>query len=117
MPTASPAQSANARISDGIGRVVADHVGRGPDQVRTFIHDDVVVCLMRGTFTKSERKLVGAGEGDFVKDMRLRFQQTMREELVAVVVEVTGRRVEAFLSDHSIEPDIAVETFVLVVEP
>ena len=37
----------------------------------------------------------------------------MREELVASVEELTGRRVVAFLSDQSADPDVAIESFVL----
>lgn len=102
-----------ARIGDAVGRVVAEHVGRGPTSIRTTMQGDVVVCIMRDTFTKSERKLVEGGDGAFVKDMRLRFQQTMRDELVAIVTEATGQQVDAFLSDHQIEPDVAAEVFVL----
>ncbi len=113
MSPESGTQSASARISDAIGRVVADYVGRGPTSVRTTIMSDLVVSVMRGTFTKAEQTLLDNGQGAFVRDMRLRFQQTMREDLIAAVSEVTGREVEAFLSDHHLDPDIAVETFIL----
>ena len=116
---AAPAgrQSMTAQISDGVGRVVADFVGRGPTSVRTMILGDLVVSVMRETFTRAERTLVDEGQGEFVRDMRLRFQQAMREDLIAVVTDATGREVEAFLSDHHLHPDIAVETFILHPEP
>jgi uncharacterized protein YbcI len=37
----------------------------------------------------------------------------MREDLVGLVEEITGRTVIAFLSDNHLDPDIAVESFVL----
>jgi hypothetical protein len=37
----------------------------------------------------------------------------MRDDLVALVEDVTGGTVIAFLSANNIDPDIAVETFVL----
>jgi uncharacterized protein YbcI len=37
----------------------------------------------------------------------------MRPELVSGVKALTGRRVIAFMSDNHIDPDVAVETFVL----
>jgi uncharacterized protein YbcI len=37
----------------------------------------------------------------------------MREALVAHIEELTGRKVVAFMSDNHIEPDMAVEIFVL----
>ena len=45
--------------------------------------------------------------------MRRAFQNTMREELIAAVERLTGRSVEAFLSDNLHEPDVAVEIFLL----
>jgi hypothetical protein len=43
--------------------------------------------------------------------MRRAFQNTMRDELVEAVEPLTGRAVEAFLSDTLHEPDVAVEIF------
>lgn len=37
----------------------------------------------------------------------------MRNDLVAAVEELLGRRVIAFLSDNHIDPDVAIESFVL----
>ena len=40
-------------------------------------------------------------------------QGTMRHDLVGGIVEILGRRVIAFMSDNHIDPDVAVEVFVL----
>jgi uncharacterized protein YbcI len=45
--------------------------------------------------------------------MRRTYQETLRSELVDVVQEVLGRSVLAFMSDHHLDPDMAVEVFVL----
>jgi hypothetical protein len=37
----------------------------------------------------------------------------MREEAIAVIEGLTGRRVTAFMSANHIEPDLAAEMFVL----
>jgi hypothetical protein len=46
-------------------------------------------------------------------ETRRAFQRTMSDDLVAAVEEHSGRKVRAFLSDNHIDPDIAVESFVL----
>lgn len=58
---------------------------------------------------------MGLGERrtDAVIDMRRRVQRTMKDDLVAAIGENTGGEVLAFLSDHHIDPDIAVEVFIL----
>jgi uncharacterized protein YbcI len=48
-----------------------------------------------------------------VREMRKAYQDTMGPELTAGIQKITGREVMAFLSDNHIDPDIAVETFVL----
>lgn len=63
--------------------------------------------------TKAERNLAKRGKEDFVLEMRHAFQETMREDLTAVVERLTGRKVVAFLSANHIEPDVAAEVFVL----
>ena len=102
-----------AAISNGVVRVVNEYTGRGPTRTRTYISDGLVSVVMRDTLTKGERSLVEDGEVALVLTARKAFQNAMREDLVALVEEITGRTVIAFLSDNHLDPDIAVESFVL----
>jgi uncharacterized protein YbcI len=45
--------------------------------------------------------------------MRKAFQGTMRHDLISGIEEILGRKVVAFMSDNHIDPDIAIEAFVL----
>ena len=45
---------------------------------------------------------------------RKAFQRTMSREMIAAVQEHSGRGVLAFLSANHVDPDIAIESFVLV---
>jgi hypothetical protein len=45
--------------------------------------------------------------------MRKAFQATMGDDLVSGVEEILGRKVVAFMSDNHIDPDVAVEVFIL----
>ena len=102
-----------AAISNHVVRTMSEYTGRGPTMGRTHINDDVVTVVLRDTLTKGERSLVGEDLDEFVLTMRKAFQGTMRDDLVSGVEEILGRRVIAFLSDNHIEPDIAVEVFLL----
>lgn len=66
--------------------------------------------------TKGERTLVRAGQKDLVLSMRSAFQEAMHADLVVGVQDITGREVAAFMSANHIDPDMAVETFVLTSE-
>jgi uncharacterized protein YbcI len=105
-------QAAQA-ISNALIRLVRDYTGRGPTQAHTTISENHVIVVLRDTLLKAERSLADDGEGEAVIAMRRRFQSTMKEDLVAAVAEHTGREIEAFLSDNHIDPDIAVEVFIL----
>ena len=100
-------------ISNAVVRLLRDYTGRGPTQAHTTVTENHVLVVLRDTLLKGERILVEDGHVAAVIDMRRRFQQTMREDLIAVVVEHTGREVAAFLSDHHLDPDIATEVFIL----
>lgn len=100
-------------ISNALVRLLRDYTGRGPTQAYTTITDSHVVVVLRDALLKAERSLVKDGHAEAVIDMRRRFQRTMKAALVEAIEVNTGREVLAFLSDHHIDPDIAVEVFIL----
>ena len=102
-----------AAIANHVVRTMSEYTGRGPTKARTHIHDDVVTVLLRDTLTKGERSLVGEDLDGLVLTMRKAFQGTMGQDLIDGVEEILGRKVVAFMSDNHIDPDCAVEVFVL----
>ena len=103
----------SAAISNKVVQLLSEYTGRGPTRARTFINDGLVVCVLQETLTKGERTLAERGQSEAVLEMRRTFQRTMRGEACAAIAELTGRRVTAFMSDNHIEPDVAVEVFLL----
>jgi uncharacterized protein YbcI len=108
-----PDQSVEQQISSLVVRLVRAYTGRGPTKAWTSIFADLITVVLHDTLTKGERSLAAGDQAQLVLDMRKAYQMTMRDELVAGVEKVTGRTVIAFLSDNHIEPDVAVESFVL----
>jgi uncharacterized protein YbcI len=100
-------------ISEGVVALLKDFYGAGPTQAKTYVVDDLVVCLLRGGFTKVEQTLLDAGRGHAVVTQRMEFQEVMRERFVALVEEATGRRVVAFMAGSQQDPDMLCEIFVL----
>ena len=45
--------------------------------------------------------------------LRQQFQCTMRDDLVKGIETIVGRKVVAFMSDNYVDPDMAVEVFVV----
>lgn len=100
-------------ISEGIVALLKEYYGRGPDRAKTYVSDDMVVCLLRGGFTPVEQTLLEGGHGDDVIRQRMAFQDVMRHRFEAVVEQATGRKVIGFMSGNQQEPDMICEVFVL----
>jgi uncharacterized protein YbcI len=100
-------------ISNAVVRLYSEYYGRGPTRAKTYWQDDLIVCILADTFTTVERTLIDVGRTDQVQQTRLVFQQAMEERFKRAIEEITGRHVAAFLSQTSVEPDVAVEVFVL----
>jgi uncharacterized protein YbcI len=100
-------------ISDGIVALLKEFYGRGPTRAKSYYEDDVVVCLLRGGFSRVEQTLLEGGRGSAVIQQRMEFQELMRERFAAVVERATGRRVIGFMSGNQQDPDIMSEVFIL----
>jgi len=100
-------------ISDGMVRLLKDYYGVGPTQAKTYYHDDLVVCVLRGGFTRVEQTLLDGDRGSAVIEQRMAFQEVMRQRFEAVVQKATGRPVIGFMSGNQQEPDMICEVFVL----
>ncbi|MDX6677517.1 MAG: hypothetical protein QOE31_1569 [Solirubrobacteraceae bacterium] len=118
MPGTEPAHpssggSKSAAISNMTVRLLSQYTGRGPTKARAFLNDDMVTVVLQDTLTKAERTLVEKDRSNLVLLTRSTFQDVMGDDLIAGIEEILGRSVIAFLSANHIDPDIAVETFIL----
>ena len=102
-----------AAVSNMVVGVYADSLGRGPTRARSYIDQDVVLCLLEDTLTKPERQLQGSGRGERVDEVRGALQQSMQKALVAGMEQLLGRRVKVLISGSQLDADIASEVFVL----
>jgi uncharacterized protein YbcI len=103
-------------LSEITNRIVAfmrEHYGRGPIKAKTYVLDNLVVCVLSNGFTAIERTMMRGGEPDRVLDMRRDFQRLMKDTYSQMIEELTGRKVLAFLSQAHIEPDLTIEVFLM----
>ena len=115
MPDSQPLTGGelNAAVTREVIRVQNESHGRGPKKAYSFHNGNVLVTILEEVLTPAERKLAGNGESEAVLRMRSLYQRSMAEELKKGIEAITGCGVVAFLSDNHLEPDIAVETFIL----
>jgi uncharacterized protein YbcI len=105
------------RIADQIALLQADYYGVAPKQARAYvIPGEIVVVVLRETFTPAEKMLIDHGDAEAIQHSRRRFQQLSREDFGAVVEQATGEQVESFLSETNLENEVAVEIFLMAGE-
>jgi len=102
-----------AAVSDAVVQALARTTGRGPTKARTTLGHDGVFVVVEDSLTRGERTLVQAGDGATVLDLRRRWQRAMEADLRREIERLVGRSVVGFMSDNHIDPDLAVEFFVL----
>jgi uncharacterized protein YbcI len=106
-----------AAISNAIVGIFREHYGRGASRVRTVMGADYVICFLEDIYTPVERTLIDSGRFEAVKETRAAFQDVMQERFTREVQELVGRKVVGFLSQVHVDPDVAVETFILESRP
>ncbi len=100
-------------ISDGMVALLKEFYGRGPTRTKSYYEDDLVVCVLRGGFSRVEQTLLDGGRGDAVIQQRMEFQEVMRDRFTGVIQDATGRPVIGFMSGNQQHPDMMCEVFIL----
>ena len=79
-------------ISDGMVALIKEFYGRGPTRTKSYYQDDLVVCVLRGGFSRVEQTLLDGGRGEAVILQRMAFQDVMRNQFTGVIEKATGGR-------------------------
>ncbi len=118
-----------ARLSEAISKFEIEHMGRGPEKIRTIIFNDLIIIRLKGFLSTSEKNLAQTKEGiDLVKRLRTALFEGSRdrlEETVKSVLDVnivstysdvstkTGEKIIAIVVDRDIEKHINMQEDIL----
>jgi uncharacterized protein YbcI len=102
-----------AEVTNRIVSLMREHYGRGPIKAKTYVLDNLIVCVLSDGFTAIERTMMEGGEPDRVLEMRRDFQRMMKVRYTEMIEELTGRKMLAFLSQAHIDPDLTIEMFLM----
>jgi uncharacterized protein YbcI len=102
-----------SEITNRIVSFMREHYGRGPIKAKTYVLDNLIVCVLSDGFTAIERTMMEGGEPERVLEMRRDFQRMMKVRYSEMIEELTGRKVLAFLSQAHVEPDLTIEMFLM----
>lgn len=111
-----PARTGGQLLTDLSNAMVAlhrQHFGRGPGAAKSYIVDDMVICVLTDIYTRVEKTLIEAGKRDHVRHTRQLHQQALADAFRDAVENTTDRKVNAFVSSVHFDPDVAFEIFLL----
>ncbi|MBM3983243.1 MAG: DUF2294 domain-containing protein [Planctomycetes bacterium] len=110
-----------ADISGAVMRFKREYMGRGPQDVRTFLIDDMVLVRLRGVLTPAEQRLAQVEDPhrgrDLIKQIRLELIEHGRELLEVAVRDILGVPVVSVHTDISTRTGESIILFTLESKP
>ena len=92
-----------SEISEAVIKFEKEYMGRGPDETKTYILDDMVLVRLKGVLTAAEKQLAKAGEGttgrDLIKQVRIELLEQGRMLLDSLIQDITGKKVKSLHTD------------------
>jgi uncharacterized protein YbcI len=106
-----------AEISEALIKFEKEYMGRGPDETKTHIIDDMILIRLRRVLTPAEQQLANT-DGDIkgrslIKQVRQELLEKARPLLEAMVYDITGRKVVSLHTDISTVNGERIIVFVL----
>ena len=94
------------------------HHHRAPATAKTLLlGSDLLACVLGGVYTDVEKTMIELQHSTIVQETRSAFQAAMEHKFIAAVEQLSGRDVLAFISNHSVGPDMEIELFMLRPNP
>ncbi len=91
-----------AQLSEAISKFEVEHMGRGPEKIRTIIFQDLIIIRIKGFLSVSEKNLAQNKEGiDLVKKVRTALFENAREGLEETIKSVINVDIISTFSDVS----------------
>jgi uncharacterized protein YbcI len=114
MPPSQTRGQVEAQIAAEITRFEREHLGRGPQEVRAWIIQDLILIRLKRVLTPAEEKLAREPEGRrLVKEMRRQLIEGSRSLLDAMVLDLVGIEVISLHSDISVRTGERIIVFTL----
>jgi len=103
-----------AEISESIVKFEMEHMGRGPEETKTFIFKDIIFVRLKGVLTAAEKKLAKEPEGKLlIKQTRMRLLEGSRDVLEEYIQKITGCKVISMYTDISTKTGERIIVFTL----
>ncbi|MBM7603081.1 uncharacterized protein YbcI [Metabacillus crassostreae] len=110
----SPKRRLEAELSEAFIKLQRELIGRGPQETKTYIVEDMVIARFKGVLTVEEKHLVGHEDGrKVVKQMRQVLREMYSKDFEEIVEKHTSFKVLSSHSDISTKVGERIEVFIV----
>ena len=106
-----------AEISEALIKFEKEYMGRGPEETKTYIIDDMVLVRLQHVLTPAEQQLAKADNGNtgraLIKQVRTELLEKARPLMEAMVTKITGKKVKSLHTDISTVTGNRIIVFIL----
>lgn len=103
-----------AQIGEALIQFEKEYMGRGPQETKAYILDDMILVRLKGVLTPAEQQLVKSPQGtDLIKRVRSNLLEQGRELLAKAIETITGLQVVSLHTDISTRTGERVIIFTL----
>lgn len=114
MPSLQTRGQLESKIAGAITQFEREHLGRGPQEVRAWIIQDLIIVRLKRVLTPAEEKLARDPEGrGLVKEVRRQLIEGSRGMLDEMILDLTGVPVVSLHSDISVRTGERILVFTL----
>ena len=90
-----------SEISKALIQFEKEYMGRGPEEAKTYIIDNLVIVRLSGVLTPAEKNLVKADGRSLIKQVRMELIENARKILERLITFHTGKEVVSLHTDIS----------------
>ena len=111
---------AEAEIAQAIVKFEREYMGRGPEDCKAFIFEDIIFVRLRGVLTPAERQLAKADTTagrKLIKEVRQELLEKGRMLLESIISDVLGFKVKSMHTDISTATGERIIVFTLEGKP
>jgi len=110
-----------AEVSNAVMRFKREYMGRGPQEVRTFLVEDMALVRLKGVLTPAEQRLAQVEDPhrgrDLIKQLRVELIEHGREILEEAIQAILAVRVLSLHTDISTRTGESIMVFTLSDDP
>ena len=94
-----------ADISEALIKFEKEYMGRGPEETKTYIIDDIILIRLKRVLTPAEQQLAGTSDETtgrtLIKRVRTELLEKARPLLEQIIIDLTGKQVKSLHTDIS----------------